>query len=162
MIRLDLRCDDPAWEAAIPGLDAAVLAALEAARDSGNGPGGEVSLLLTNDDAVHHLNRDWRGKDAPTDVLSFPAGEGSGDFLGDIALAFGVCDRDATAMGRPLDRHLAHLVIHGYLHLVGYDHETDDEAAMMEAVETQAMARLGFPDPYLSVDTGISDRMGHD
>lgn len=115
----------------------------------------ETSVLLTDDAAIRELNRTWRGKDAPTDVLSFPAGpppeglpEGSSWPLGDIVVSLGVCRCDASALGRPLEAHLAHLVVHGTLHLLGHDHEVPAEAEAMEALERRIMAALGLPDPY--------------
>jgi probable rRNA maturation factor len=112
---------------------------------------------------VHALNREWRGKDKPTNVLSFPMlarenvlalePEGPPEMLGDIALAAETCAREATDRGIPLDHHAAHLVIHGLLHLAGHDHETSDEdAAAMEACETKALAFLGIADPYARYD----------
>jgi len=118
-----------------------------------------VSLLFTTDAEVHALNREWRGKDKPTNVLSFPmlerdellalGAEGPPEMLGDIALAFETCAREAADKGVPLDHHAAHLIVHGLLHLAGYDHETSDEdAAAMEALETKALALMGIANPY--------------
>jgi probable rRNA maturation factor len=118
----------------------------------------ELSVRLTSDDEVHALNAEWRGKDKPTNVLSFPmaeereldaGGEGGPELmLGDIILAQGVCLAEATDKGVSLEDHAAHLMIHGTLHLLGYDHMDDDEAADMEAREVRALARLGIGDPY--------------
>ncbi|MCX8101367.1 MAG: rRNA maturation RNase YbeY [Geminicoccaceae bacterium] len=115
----------------------------------------EVSVLLADDAAIRALNRTWRGKDAPTDVLSFPAGPppaglpaGSSWPLGDIVVASGVCGREAEAAGRPVAAHLTHLIVHGTLHLLGHDHEIAAEAEAMEALERQIMAALGLPAPY--------------
>ncbi len=105
------------------------------------------------------LNSEWRGKDKPTNVLSFPmlaraellalAGDGPPELLGDIALAFETCAREAAEKGVPLDHHAAHLIIHGLLHLAGHDHEISSEAAeVMEALETKALASMGIADPY--------------
>lgn len=118
-----------------------------------------ASLLLTSDAEVHALNREWRGKDKPTNVLSFPmlgrgelltlAPDGPPELLGDIALALETCQREATDKGIALEHHVSHLIIHGLLHLAGYDHETSPEdAAAMEALEIKALALLGIPDPY--------------
>ena len=118
----------------------------------------ELSVRLTSDDQVHALNAQWRGKDKPTNVLSFPMAEeqelqtaarpGPELMLGDIVLAHGVCAAEASEKGLPIDRHAAHLMVHGTLHLLGYDHLDDDSAADMEAREVRALARLGIADPY--------------
>lgn len=118
----------------------------------------ELSVRLASDEEVHALNAEWRGKDRPTNVLSFPmAGEqeleqsaaaGPELMLGDIILARGVCCAEAADKGLPLESHAAHLMVHGTLHLLGYDHMDDESAADMEARETRALARLGIADPY--------------
>jgi probable rRNA maturation factor len=105
-------------------------------------------IFLTDDATVRELNTRFRGKDAPTNVLSFPAPEVPAGQLGDIALAFGVCAREAAEQRKPLAHHLQHLVIHGVLHLLGYDHETDPDAERMEGRERALLAGLGVPDPY--------------
>ena len=112
----------------------------------------EVSLLLAGDAEIRALNARWRGQDKPTNVLSFPSAPpdrlmDSGT-LGDVALAFETLAREAEASGVPLRDHYRHLVTHGFLHLIGYDHETDDEAERMEALERRILARLGVADPY--------------
>lgn len=126
----------------------AVGAALAVAR-----AGGPVSvgLLFTDDAAVRALNRDWRGQDKPTNVLSFPAPPGpvaGPRHLGDIALAYETLGREAAEEGKPLSHHAAHLIVHGALHLLGHDHEDDGAAAAMEASEIEALATLGIADPY--------------
>ncbi len=119
----------------------------------------EASILFTCDDAVHALNREWRGKDKPTNVLSFPmlerdellqlAPDGPPVLLGDIALAHETCAREAAEKGASLADHAAHLVIHGLLHLAGRDHEISPrDAQEMEALEVKALALLGIADPY--------------
>ena len=111
----------------------------------------EVSVKFTSDAEVRALNAAWRGKDKATNVLSFPmadAPEGA-PMLGDIVLAEGVCAREAAAKNVPMETHATHLVVHGMLHLLGYDHETgDEEAEAMEAIERKALASLGISDPY--------------
>jgi probable rRNA maturation factor len=115
-------------------------------------PGAELSLLLTDDKRIRIVNRDWRGFDKATNVLSFPAAPpariGSSPVIGDIVLAFETIVREAEAEEKSFGDHLSHLVIHGLLHLVGEDHETEAEAQRMEALETAALARLGIADPY--------------
>jgi probable rRNA maturation factor len=124
------------------------------AAESGLAAGGraEVSLLLTSDAEVRVLNAHWRGQDKPTNVLSFPAPAGrplaESPTLGDIALAFETLAREAGESGVPLADHYRHLVAHGFLHLIGYDHQTDEEAERMEALERRVLARLGVADPY--------------
>jgi metalloprotein, YbeY/UPF0054 family len=112
----------------------------------------EVTVMLTDDKSIRTLNRQWRGKDKPTNVLSFPAPEQPGlegpRHLGDIALAYETLVREAEEESKPLADHFAHLVVHGVLHLLGYDHETDEEADVMEALEVKALAGLGIADPY--------------
>ncbi len=113
----------------------------------------ELSLLFTDDAHVRALNRDWRGKDKPTNVLSFPAfeiapGEAIPPLLGDIALAFETVAAEAGLENKPFDHHLTHLIVHGLLHLLGHDHEDDEEAEAMEALERASLARLAIPDPY--------------
>lgn len=111
---------------------------------------GEVSVLLADDAAVRALNRDWRGIDQPTNVLSFPQTGGKVPFslLGDMAIAYETLAREADAECKPFLHHLAHLAVHGFLHLMGYDHETDSQAEAMEQLERDVLARLEIPDPY--------------
>lgn len=113
----------------------------------------EISLVFTNDDAIRTVNREWRNQDKPTNVLSFPAfpllpGGQPGPMLGDIVLAEETLRREALDLGIPFDDHLTHLLVHGFLHLFGYDHMTEEEAAVMEGLETRILAELGLADPY--------------
>ena len=140
---IEVVIDEPAWEAALPEAEALAVHAAEATT-----PGSDLAILLTNDEALRAMNERFRGVDKPTNVLSFPASGLPGDHLGDIALAFGVCTREAEAQGKTLAAHLQHLVAHGALHLVGWDHEEEAEAEAMEAREREILARLGHPDPY--------------
>jgi probable rRNA maturation factor len=113
-----------------------------------------LTILLTDDAHIRALNRQWRGKDAPTDVLSFPAPparRAGPRFLGDVALAFETLERDAQTDGKPVDHHLAHLVVHGVLHLLGHDHQSENQAQAMERQERMALARV--PDPYAADTT---------
>ncbi|CAN1534529.1 COG0319 Predicted metal-dependent hydrolase [Caulobacteraceae bacterium] len=140
---IDIEIEDEAWSAALPNAEALALEAAEAATAEGG-----LAILLTDDDTVADLNLRFRGKSGPTNVLSFPAPENREGHLGDIALAYGVCAREAAEQGKPLAHHLQHLVAHGVLHLVGYDHQTETEAAEMEALERRILAGLDVPDPY--------------
>lgn len=111
----------------------------------------EVSVVLTDDAEQRELNRQWRGYDKSTNVLSFPQLEPFSPvqgLLGDITLARETVEREADEMGIPLEAHVTHLVVHGFLHLLGYDHIEDDEATEMEALETRILATLGIADPY--------------
>jgi probable rRNA maturation factor len=123
----------------------------------------ELAIVFSNDSAIRALNRDWRGKNAPTNVLSFPALDlpapiagrrdggkrrNSSPYVGDIVLAYQTVAREAVAEGKPFGHHLAHLAIHGFLHLHGYDHENDRDAQRMERLERKILARLAIPDPY--------------
>ena len=136
----------------------AAYAASQVAPELAN-PRLSASLTFTSDAEVHALNREWRGKDRPTNVLSFPmlgrdellalAPDGPPELLGDIALALETCTREAADKGISLEHHTAHLIIHGLLHLAGYDHETSPaEARAMETLEINALAQMGIVDPY--------------
>lgn len=152
---LTIDVDDSAWEA-IPGLEEMARRAAEAAFAAvGNTVSDfETAMLFTDDDTVRGLNGQWRGKDYATNVLSFPAPDGisvppgEAPPLGDVALAAGVVAREAAEQGKPLPDHATHLMIHGLLHLLGYDHESEDEAREMEGLETDILKGLGIPDPY--------------
>lgn len=145
---IDIEIEDEAWVAAAPQAQHLVEAAAAAALRHAEFDVDAVTILLTDDESVRDLNARFRGKDYATNVLSFPAPENPEGHLGDIALAFGVCAREATEQGKPLGHHLQHLVAHGVLHLLGYDHETDAEAEHMEGLERVILAGLGVPDPY--------------
>lgn len=113
----------------------------------------ELSLVFTNNDEMRHLNARWRHKDRPTNVLSFPAfpvraGEKPGPMLGDIILARETIEEEARAQGKPFSNHLSHLIIHGFLHLLGYDHEDERNAEIMERLEQEIVHTLAIPDPY--------------
>jgi probable rRNA maturation factor len=145
---LDIVIEDERWSA-LDGLaercEAAVaagLSRLDASR------GGEVVVLLTDDKTVHALNARFRGKDKPTNVLSFPAPEAEG-YPGDVALAFETCAMEAERDGKALIDHAVHLVLHGVLHLNGLDHNEENEAAEMEALERAALEAVGIADPYI-------------
>ena len=153
----DVEIEDPAWASALAHAEALVLAAAEATLASEGAVGEGVTLLLTDDETLRDLNARFRGQDKPTNVLSFPAPTNPERFLGDIALAYGVCAREAAEQGKPLAHHLQHLVAHGVLHLLGYDHISDAEAFEMEGLERAVLAGLGIPDPYAAGE-GDHDR----
>ena len=118
---------------------------------------GDVTVLLTDDEVIAELNRQFRHREGPTNVLSFPAAVSARPHIGDVALAYGVCAREAEAQGKTLEHHLMHLVAHGVLHLLGYDHMTDAEADEMESLERSILGGLGAPDPYASEDAPALD-----
>ena len=147
---------DEAWaEAPISdeALTRAANAALDAAPPKLLGH-DKIALVLTGDAEMRALNLYWRGKDAATNVLSFPADDDISEpgFLGDIVLAYETVEREAREQGKSLGDHVTHLVVHGVLHLIGFDHEDDAEAERMEAVERAALASLGIADPYVERD----------
>lgn len=154
-VDLDILVEAGAWpdEAELCALaEAAVGAALDELALSGGA--SELSLVFTDDEHIRALNAGWRGKDEPTNVLSFPAfppKKGSArlpPMLGDVVLAFETVAREAALEEKPFDHHLSHLLVHGLLHLLGYDHETEAEAETMEALERRILARLAIGDPY--------------
>lgn len=122
----------------------------------------ELSVVFTDDASIQELNAEWRGKDKPTNVLSFPAfpvraGEQPGPMLGDIVIARETVEREAAEEGKPFADHLSHLVVHGFLHLLGYDHETDGEAEEMEGREREILHALAIPDPYAVSDLNANN-----
>ena len=151
MIEVEIESDD--WIDALPDAEALVERAASAALGDVT---GDLVVLLTGNGAVQLLNAEFRDKDKPTNVLSFPGGDmpmpGAPRHLGDIVLAFGVCRDEAAAQGKSLSSHLTHLVIHGALHVLGRDHEDDAEAEAMEAEERTLLASLGVADPYTLPD----------
>ena len=154
-LAVDIVVESPLWKAQ-RGADAMLRRALAAAAALVPSD-GELAVVLTDDAAIRALNRDWRGKDAATNVLSFPAKEARPDrraprLLGDIVIAYETVAREAAAEGKPFMHHLAHLAVHGFLHLVGYDHEANGDADAMERLEIAILARLDVPDPYLLRD----------
>ena len=137
---------DSGWRRLVPGAEAVTRRAVRAALADAPGAEGSISVLLTDDRDLRRLNGQHRGIDKPTNVLSFP-GDMPGH-LGDMALALGVVRREAAAAGRRPAAHLAHLVAHGTLHLLGHDHLAAGEARRMERAEARAMARLRLPNPW--------------
>jgi probable rRNA maturation factor len=169
---IDIMVDSPLWKAQ-RGVKAVLQRAIGEAAAMAATSGGELAIVLTDDSAIRALNRDWRGKDQPTNVLSFPAHAPSPSvprkrgrvgvasrragagwvrarLLGDIVIAYETMAREAIAEHRPFRHHLAHLAVHGFLHLVGHDHAADAEADAMEALEIAVLARLNVPNPYLT------------
>jgi probable rRNA maturation factor len=120
----------------------------------------ELSVVFADDTMVQELNAQWRGKDRPTNVLSFPSkvqrpGEVLPPVLGDIILAFQTVEHEALHEKKPFENHVSHLVLHGFLHLLGYDHETGEDAEFMENIETRILATLAIPDPYALIDEAL-------
>jgi probable rRNA maturation factor len=157
---IDISVESEGWSK-IPDLEACVRRAAEAALSDNDAPPSEISVVLSDDEHIRELNKHHRGMDKPTNVLSFPAARmktpaGALRILGDVVLAFETVEREATEEAKPIENHLSHLVVHGVLHLLGYDHEDDEEAEMMEARERQILAKLGIPDPY--AERGIAAR----
>ncbi len=151
---IDVEVEVEAWRGAVPDCEAVVERAATAVLGRlASGTDADIVVLLTGDEAVRELNGRFLGKDKPTNVLSFPAGADMAPHLGDIALAFGVCASEAAEQGKPLSHHLSHLVAHGVLHLLGYDHLNDADAEAMESLERDILAGLGVPDPYSWTDT---------
>ena len=152
---IDIQIQSPLWDAQ-PLAAQTVRDAIAAAAATLSTADNEVCILLTDDKAIRLLNREWRGIDKPTNVLSFEAlqptgGSSPGDaprMLGDIAIAYQTTRKEADDEQKPFDHHLSHLAVHGFLHLIGYDHEKDDDAEAMEALESEVLAQLGIPDPY--------------
>ncbi len=157
-IQIDIAMECPEWEQGMPEVESLIRAAVRATLGQVEEEEElEISVLLTNDDALRRLNRDWRGQDKPTNVLSFaaleeegaPLVEGMPVMLGDVALAWETCVAEATEQGKALTDHVTHLMVHGTLHLLGYDHEADEaEAQEMEQLETAILAGLGVKNPY--------------
>lgn len=161
-LEIAIEIASPEWTAALADAETiaerALAAAYGAQGQAGGGRPAEVSLVLADDAMVADLNRNYRGKDGPTNVLSFAQQEGDmppgaappgmPEMLGDVIIAFGVTAREAEDQGIPLADHLSHLCVHGMLHLLGFDHIDTDEADRMERLETDILGGLGVPDPY--------------
>ncbi len=156
-LAIDLTVDAPAWVEAVRDAENVVLRAAQAAyRSAGSGEQAELSLVLADDRRVRDLNKEWRGKDGPTNVLSFPTGDegapGRARHLGDVILALETVLGEAESFGKPVGHHLAHLTVHGVLHLLGFDHQAPEQAATMERLEARILDGLGVADPYESED----------
>jgi probable rRNA maturation factor len=150
--RIALRVEAPAWRRRLPAAEGlvrrAARAALAAAKPR---PRGELCIVLADDVLQRKLNHDFGGRDKPTNVLSF---EGAPVSLGDVVLALETIAGEAETQGKSLADHVAHLVVHGVLHLMGYDHQTDGQARRMERLETEILAGLGIADPYRAAASG--------
>lgn len=156
---VDITIDEAAWLERLPGVRDIIQASTAAVFESATldaRPDAELSVVLASDATMQALNRDFRQKDNPTNVLSFPSGAPGNvatmAHLGDIILGCDIVFREALDEGKPVEHHLAHLVIHGVLHLFGYDHMTEHEAEEMEMQERKALALLDIPDPYADSD----------
>lgn len=142
---IEVEIDDEAWQDAVADVGRVVERAASVALGDTE---GDVVVLLADDAHVQQINAQFRDKDRPTNVLSFPAPDSARPHLGDLILAYGVCAAEAADQGKSLSDHLSHLIIHGVLHLLGHDHQADDEAEAMEAEERRLLASLGIADPY--------------
>ncbi|MBZ0161735.1 MAG: rRNA maturation RNase YbeY [Notoacmeibacter sp.] len=154
-IAIDLAVEAGAWGEEESLRELAAVAVEAALRELGaqSRADTELSIVFSDDKHVRALNAEWRGKDAATNVLSFPAFEMAPGYpvpplLGDIVIAFETVRREAALESKPFEHHLTHLIVHGFLHLLGYDHETDDDAEVMEGLERRILTALGIPDPY--------------
>ncbi|TPJ82882.1 rRNA maturation RNase YbeY [Mesorhizobium sp. B2-6-2] len=152
-VDIDIFVEAGAWPAEAELTRLVERAVAAAFAETGAAGASELSVVFSDDAHIQALNAEWRGKDKPTNVLSFPAfsfpkGGKLPPMLGDIVLASETVSREAALEDKPVANHITHLVIHGLLHLLGHDHETDAEAEEMEAIERAALARLAIPDPY--------------
>ncbi|WP_420960420.1 rRNA maturation RNase YbeY [Brucella sp. IR073] len=155
LIDIDILIETEGWpdEAPLRALASRAVAASWEALGLPDEEETELSIVFTDDAAIRELNAEWRGKDKPTNVLSFPAfpvkaGDAPGAMLGDIVIARETVEREAALEKKPFDHHLTHLIVHGLLHLLGYDHENDEEAEEMEGWERLILQALAIPDPY--------------
>jgi probable rRNA maturation factor len=150
-LKIDVLIDSEPWKSA-GNIRALVRRAVAEAASTQSTSEAELAIVLTDDSAIRQLNRLWRGVDAATNVLSFPAptkqAEDEPAHLGDIVLAYQTIAREARAEGKLFAHHVAHLAVHGYLHLIGFDHEHDADAETMEQAEREILLRLSIPDPY--------------
>ncbi len=144
---IDIVCNSRLWDKE-PQAEKIIRRAIKEAQREASSGKAEIAIVLTSDSEIRKLNRQWRRKDKATNVLSFPASLGNEPHLGDIVIAYQTVAREALAQKKPLADHLAHLALHGYLHLLGYDHDSDRKANRMERLETIILARLGISDPY--------------
>lgn len=162
-MHIDISIDGNCWDA-VDNLESLASNAVGATQDvlvEHVFDNAELSIAFVTDDAIQSLNRDYRGKDSATNVLSFPndmiVPEGSPRMLGDVILAYETVADEAVRQGKAIDHHISHLVVHGFLHLLGYDHESSAEADQMEALEIRTLERLRIENPYLDVDGTTND-----
>lgn len=152
---IEIKIDSPLWDEQ-PLAKRTVRVAVAAAAAALATTDGEVSVVLTSDAGIKQLNRDWRDIDKPTNVLSFPAPQmkntGGAKLLGDIVIAYETLKRECDDEGKAFLHHLSHLTVHGFLHLIGYDHQNDSDADEMEGLESKIMNAMKLPDPYLAHD----------
>lgn len=152
---ITIQVQSPLWEAE-PAAEQTVRDAIAAAAATLSTADNEVSILLTDDKAIRLLNREWLGIDKPTNVLSFPAATTKASvrlpLFGDIVIAYETLKRECDDEGRIFLHHLAHLTVHGFLHLIGYDHQVEAQAEEMEGLESKIMMRMQMPDPHLARD----------
>jgi probable rRNA maturation factor len=162
-VSIDILVQSKLWQAQ-PDAETAIRRAIDAAIETLPASGArstkniEAAIVLTDDSAIRALNKQWRGIDAPTNVLSFPAAQlpaGAPAPLGDIVIAYETLARETESEGKLFLHHLAHLTVHGFLHLMGYDHGDEAGAEDMERLERLALARLDVPDPYLARAAGL-------
>jgi len=148
--QLEVLVDSPLWAQAEAAQGLMRRALAEAAHALSSRADAELCVVLTDDAAIRALNCTWRGIDAPTNVLAFPAKASAHPIrhFGDIVIAYETAQAEAAAAAKPLGDHVAHLAVHGLLHLIGYDHQADGEATQMEQLERMLLARLGIGDPY--------------
>lgn len=161
-IEIDIRIEAAGWRASTMSPEGLAKEAVRAALSDVKieATAAELSILLTDDTAIAALNQQWRNRAGPTNVLSFPGDaladggtpDGAPVLLGDIVIAFETVIAEASAADIPVSDHLRHLVIHGVLHLLGYDHENDEDATIMERREVEILGTLGVPDPYAAAD----------
>lgn len=146
---------DPAAASLDPGIRDTITWAVKAA-DAVAGPvRGVLGIIVDSDERIRSLNRLWRRIDKPTNVLSFTypdTGKGAPKQVGDIAISYETTAREAAEQGKPFAHHVAHLAVHGFLHVLGYDHESDEDADIMEGLERTILARVNVPDPYIARD----------
>jgi probable rRNA maturation factor len=152
-LKIDVLVDSDRWNEPAKARSTVRRAVAQAAATAST-TGTELAIVLTDDSAIRQLNRLWRGIDAPTNVLSFPSKRTADEpsHLGDVVLGFETIAREAEAEGKPFAHHLAHLAVHGFLHLVGYDHEDEQGALAMEDAERAVLRQLAIPDPYRARD----------